>query len=220
MVRATDSYRGIISLHWVRILPEHLFYVRVFLQPNFFCIWKSLFKQGCLLCNFITSSRLLLGSVCLCCEPQFKLDTGKAHYTQIKRLLLWTWALWPSPKRNTWGPRPQSSSARTPPSSPCSWLTTLSCLDQLLQPTKMEFSLSSFDVDLLDEFFKKKHSIDIRIFLIELREFLFLVVSKHWLSTRFIEIIRVRHLKISQKSLKNKSKLIFFVVSGATVQLD
>lgn len=36
MVRATDSYRGIISLHWVRILPEHLFYVRVFFATKFF----------------------------------------------------------------------------------------------------------------------------------------------------------------------------------------
>jgi len=70
----------------------------------------------------------------------------------------------------------------------------------------MEFFLSSFDVDLLDEFFKKKHSIDIRIFLIELREFLFSVEN----IARTEDPFEVSHLRI--RALVCNGDALFYLI--------
>lgn len=56
----------------------------------------------------------------------------------------------------------------------------------------MEFSLSTFDVSQLDNYFRKNYSTNIRLFLIELKEFLTSVESV----ARIEDPFEVSHLKI------------------------
>lgn len=58
---------------------------------------------------------------------------------------------------------------------------------------EMEFSTSSFNINFLDNFFKKRHSINIRTFLIDLKDFLSSVEN----IARTEDPFEVPHLKLS-----------------------